>query len=98
MRARAIENQCYVIAVNRVGSDQATSYNGYSAVIDAYGEPLTACTDEACIASADLDKRRLDVFRRQFPIFFNYDKRNDFFVDVARQKVDLTQVRSRAHV
>lgn len=73
VRARAIENQCYVIAVNRVGSDQATSYNGYSAVIDAYGEPLTACADEACIASADLDKRRLDVFRRQFPVWRDAD-------------------------
>ena len=43
LRARAIENQCYVIAVNRTGKDPYCDYCGGSAVIDPYGHTLAAC-------------------------------------------------------
>lgn len=39
LRARAIENQCYVVAVNRVGEDPNCSYCGGSEVINPYGKP-----------------------------------------------------------
>ena len=37
LRARAIENQCYVAGVNRIGTDPACEYSGGSAIIDPYG-------------------------------------------------------------
>jgi omega-amidase len=45
-QARAIENQCYVVAVNRVGTDaHELSYSGNSACFDALGNNLIAATD-----------------------------------------------------
>ena len=43
LRARAIENQCYVIGVNRVGDDQRCHYIGASAVIDVTGHTVAQC-------------------------------------------------------
>lgn len=43
LRARAIENQCYVIGVNRVGDDQRCHYIGASAVIDVTGHAIAQC-------------------------------------------------------
>lgn len=43
LRARAIENQCYVIGVNRVGDDQRCHYIGASAVIDVTGHTIAQC-------------------------------------------------------
>ena len=42
-RARAIENQCYMIGVNRVGDDQRCHYIGASAVIDVTGRTVAQC-------------------------------------------------------
>lgn len=74
VRARAIENQCYVIAVNRVGSDQVTNYNGHSAIIDAYGRAMVECGDEECVVSFDIDLQKLKVFRKRFPVGNDADK------------------------
>lgn len=42
LKARAIENQCYIAAVNRVGEDEnGLSYNGHSTIIDPYGNILS---------------------------------------------------------
>lgn len=69
LRARAIENQCYVVAVNRVGKDPACEYCGGSAVIDPYGHTLAACED-GCEESAEatVDRDALDTFRKKFPV------------------------------
>ncbi|MCE2616042.1 nitrilase-related carbon-nitrogen hydrolase [Phocaeicola oris] len=74
IRARAIENQCYVIAVNRVGSDQVTNYNGCSAIIDAYGKAMVECGNEESIVSLDIDIQKLNVFRKRFPVGNDADK------------------------
>lgn len=63
--ARAIENQCYVIAVNRVGSDQKTSYQGGSMLIDPIGRTVaesiknTEQALEAVLSMENLEKARL---------------------------------------
>ena len=67
--ARAIENQCYVAGVNRVGSDPVCGYSGASVIIDPYGRTLAACTpDEACEASAEVNMEKLEAFRQKFPV------------------------------
>ncbi|MES2627739.1 MAG: amidohydrolase [Bacteroidota bacterium] len=72
--ARAIENQCYVIGVNRTGNDDnGMPYNGQSAVIDPYGEYLVEPTDAEGVFSAHLDKDKLMDFREKFPVLKDAD-------------------------
>ena len=74
LHARAIENQCYVVGVNRVGTDPACHYSGGSVVIDPYGRDLAACPrDEESVAVADLDMEALRAFRKKFPVLKDKD-------------------------
>jgi predicted amidohydrolase len=60
LQARAIENQAYVLGVNRVGTDPYYAYNGHSLIVDFNGEILAdAGEKEGCIeARVDLDQLR----------------------------------------
>ena len=72
--ARAIENQCYVAGVNRVGSDPKCNYCGGSAIIDPYGNALAVCTmGEECAASAEVNMEALRAFREKFPVLNDAD-------------------------
>lgn len=74
LRARAIENQCYVVGVNRVGTDPGNSYAGGSLVIDPWGGTLAGCLrGKVSAATADIDKDKLDNFRRAFPVLDDAD-------------------------
>ena len=78
-KARAIENQCYVIAVNRVGKDPACVYSGGSALIDPCGCTLAACEDEKeGHAEAVIDMDALNAFRNKFPVL---DDADSFTID-----------------
>lgn len=46
LKARAIENQCYIIGVNRVGKDREHSYLGHSVVYNSYGEMISSLSEE----------------------------------------------------
>lgn len=76
LRARAIENQCYVIGVNRIGSDgKGISYNGHSIVIDPKGEALTEENNEnPGWITATLSLELLEDFRSKFPVFMDSDR------------------------
>ena len=75
LMARAIENQCYVIGVNRVGDDPQCHYNGGTAVIDAYGRIVTQATDNAQQSvTATLNMEKLKLFREKFPVLADRDK------------------------
>jgi len=70
LRARAVENQCYVLGVNRVGEANGLAYSGDSALIDPFGVSLasTGPVDAAKVAAAReqfsfLADRRPDVYR-----------------------------------
>ena len=74
LRARAIENQCYCIGVNRVGSDTACQYDGGTAAIDPYGRVIAACPDdEVSAVTFDIDLGRLATFRSKFPVLKDRD-------------------------
>lgn len=74
LKARAIENQCYVVGVNRVGRDQACTYGGNSAIIDAYGHVMASCgRDVEAEAEADIDIEALNDFRKKFPALRDAD-------------------------
>jgi predicted amidohydrolase len=74
LRARAIENQCYVAAVNRVGEDPACKYSGGTAIIDPYGRVMERC-DDGCVqfVRADIDLKTLNAFREKFPVLKDAD-------------------------
>lgn len=72
--ARAIENQCYVAGVNRVGTDPACEYCGGSVVIDPYGRHIATCADGVeCEATAEVDMAALEAFREKFPVLRDAD-------------------------
>ncbi|MFA6859297.1 MAG: nitrilase family protein [Bacteroidales bacterium] len=74
LRARAIENQCYVAGVNRVGTDPYCEYSGGSALIDPYGVTLASCSDSVeGTAVADIDIDSLNRFRAKFPVLNDAD-------------------------
>ena len=64
VRARAIENMCYVAASNRVGVDEYGTYKGHSVIIAPYGNILAACPDgEQGSATVGLDEEMLAKMR-----------------------------------
>ena len=75
LRARALENMCYVCGVNRVGTDgNHLIYNGGSAIYSAKGETLVSIPDgEEGIATAMLDLQSLKQFREKFPVWKDAD-------------------------
>ena len=73
--ARAIENQCYVVGVNRVGTDGNDIYHsGNSLVIDPLGEVLYHMADDEDIFTITLEKERLDEVRTKFPFLKDADR------------------------
>lgn len=74
--ARAIENQCYVVGVNRVGVDgTGLKYSGDSAAIDSRGEYLTGLApNQVGVATATLSMVELLDFRAKFPVMLDGDK------------------------
>ena len=75
LKARAIENQCFVVADNRVGKDHnGIEYNGHSMVIDPYGKLLGKCPDnQEQVLEIDLDMELLKAFRKKFPVLTDAD-------------------------
>ncbi len=75
LRARAIENQCYVVAVNRVGSDgNGVAYSGDSAVIDYAGETLWEKSNDADVQTVELSLEKLRAWREEFPAWKDADR------------------------
>lgn len=73
--ARAIENQCYVVGLNRVGNDGNQIYHsGDSAVINPKGEVIskTKANDEST-ETVELSHAELQEFRKQFPVLNDAD-------------------------
>jgi omega-amidase len=73
--ARAIENQCYVVGVNRIGKDgNGFEHSGDSVVINPRGEVISnIAADEETISTIKLDRGYLDEFRRLFPVGLDAD-------------------------
>lgn len=72
--ARAIENQCFVIAVNRVGTDgKDFYYSGHSAVIDPAGEIVYQCADKEDVFTTVLSLAHLKEVRSKLPFLKDRD-------------------------
>jgi predicted amidohydrolase len=74
LKARAIENQCYVLGANRMGSDNnGIEYNGMSQIIDPYGDVQSYSKDSEAVLSMSLDMDKLRAFRQKFPVLNDAD-------------------------
>lgn len=67
LRARAIENQAYVIGVNRCGRDPELIYTGRSLVVDPHGAVLVDAEDGEKVVEAELDPVVVTKWREDFP-------------------------------
>ena len=75
LQARAIENQCYVVGVNRVGDDGNKIYHaGDSMVIDPVGDIIYHKKDEEDIFTVTLQSSHLEKIRERFPFWKNADR------------------------
>jgi omega-amidase len=74
LQARAIENQCYVIGVNRVGNDgNGVYHSGDSMVVSPMGDVLYHKAHEEDVFTVALKKEELDKVRRKFPFWRDAD-------------------------
>lgn len=77
LTARAIENQMYIVACNRVGISDGTEFFGHSLIIDPWGEIIAEADEEEMIVTAELDLDLVDQVRQRIPIF--EDRRSQFY-------------------
>lgn len=67
--ARAIENQCYIIACNRVGTDPDNLFAGHSMIIDPWGEVIAEAGETEEILTSSVDLEKVKEVRKMIPIF-----------------------------
>lgn len=79
LRARAIENQSYVIGVNRCGADPKLTYSGRSQIIDPRGKVVADAGNKEAVLSTEIDLEALADYRRQFPAL--EDIRGEFLAE-----------------
>lgn len=82
LRARAIENQMYVAACNRVGSSNGTDFFGHSMIVDPWGEIVAEAGEEETILTAEIDLDLVEEVRRRIPVF--EDRRPALYGPVGR--------------
>ncbi len=74
LKARAIENQCYVAGVNRIGKDPAESYSGHTVLVDFTGrELIKAIDDNETVVSETIQLNDLEKFKTTFPTWMDAD-------------------------
>ncbi|GIP25690.1 hydrolase [Paenibacillus sp. J23TS9] len=79
LMARAIENQMYVIACNRVGSSRGTDFFGHSLIIDPWGEIVAEGSESEEIVTGLISPELVDEVRGRIPVFA--DRRPEFYTD-----------------
>jgi len=75
LKARAAENQAYVIGVNRVGVDgTGVSYSGDSMIVDPVGNVLEHLSQKEATITVSLSMEKLNDFRQKFPVWKDADR------------------------
>lgn len=77
LRARAIENQMFVIASNRVGETPSDEFPGHSAVVDPWGKAIVEGDEDEELLTAELCLEEVTKFRNKIPVF--EDRRPDLY-------------------
>jgi len=80
LQARAIENQCYIAAVNRTGNDPVTTYCGGTHLLDYFGKPIVSAKyNEENAVLGTINIQKLNDFRQKFPALKDAD---NFTIDI----------------
>lgn len=82
LQARAIENQCYVVAVNRI-ANKVQNFNGQSMVIEPWGEIVWTGGDTEELAIVDVDFDKVDEVRGRIPVYA--DRRPELYETVVKE-------------
>ena len=69
LRARAIENQMYIVACNRTGKDEQYHFFGHSTIIDPWGEIVIEAGEGEMLLTATVDMDMVTAVRNRIPIF-----------------------------
>ncbi|KRM34807.1 nitrilase cyanide hydratase and apolipoprotein N-acyltransferase [Agrilactobacillus composti DSM 18527 = JCM 14202] len=69
LAARAIENQSFVVAINRVGSDPDNAFGGHSLVLDPLGDAILTLGDQEELGIAEIDLDQIPAIRGEIPVF-----------------------------
>ena len=77
LRARAIENQCFVAATNSCGETGGTVFGGHSMIIDPWGQIIAEAGEDECLVTAEIDLTEVQRVRRAIPVF--EDRRPDAY-------------------
>ena len=80
LRARAIENSCYVAGVNRTGRTGRLEHNGHSAVYDYLGQRVFPLVEEEDLLLAEIEPENVRPFRESFPLL--KDRRPELYRDL----------------
>lgn len=67
LKARAIENQCYVVGVNRVGDELRLHYNGYSSIYDPMGRTVVSVENMERVIFAEIEMKLVNETRKKLP-------------------------------
>ncbi|MBO7235083.1 MAG: nitrilase family protein [Alistipes sp.] len=68
LRARAMENQAWVVGVNRIGAEPGLEYAGDSAIIDHLGRTIVDATNRECVEVVEMDVEDVARFRERFNV------------------------------
>ena len=77
LQARAIENQSFIVGVNRSGKDRTLTYTGDSMLISPTGEILAHLTGENELAVVEIDPKEAEAYRAEFPL--KSDRKEDLY-------------------
>ena len=71
LQARAIENQLYIVACNRVGAAENNTYFGHSLIIDPWGEIIAEGNDEETILTGEINIETVENVRKKIPMYWD---------------------------
>ena len=77
LQARAIENQCYMVATNCAGPSGDTTFGGHSMIVDPWGKIVVEVGENPTLVTAEIDIDYVDVMRNRIPVF--EDRRPDVY-------------------
>jgi predicted amidohydrolase len=69
LRARAIENQMYIVACNRIGSSKNSDFFGHSCIIDPWGEIMVEAGEDEILLTAEINLQKVIQARTKIPVF-----------------------------
>ena len=77
LQARAIENQCYIVATNACGVTGDTTFGGHSMIVDPWGKIVIEGGEEPNLLTAEVELNLVDEVRQRIPVF--EDRRPDVY-------------------